>query len=483
MNQNKFILTAIINLALVIFPLIIKAQSFSIGAAVVNKTSGTGGSIGQYSKALVVNGKPAIACYDATHRSLLYVRANDSTGSAWGKPQTIASNSNPIYPVLFKDSILTSNFTHSPYGLDGNGMLQWGKFWYSLARWNSTFPGTHDHDSLVVFGSVNNLSVTDTQFAPWHGRHTVGYGLNAAKDSLFIFGGDLVDYPVFSGDDVWAATQDTVTGRLTWYLVADNVYCLQRVVFGSAITPTGMYVFGGQKFAGITDTLFGDVWRSTNSGVTWSQIATGKTFLAKNLSTNCIYYPADGYTYIISGGVYGNNAAYTNLIYRTIDFINFEQYDVLPSIGRQYPSVTLYKDYIAFGFGNNANIGDQSDLWLYKPANKEWKRVFYSPSIISMHASGFTQIIDSNNNHVLLLSGGSSPTEATNKLYKIIETSSSNYSYNGDTVNPVRANDTVGGAGQYPGFAIIGGYPAVCYYDQMSGEIKYIRATDSSGIN
>jgi len=55
----------------------------------VNPNIGTGGDIGLYSKLLVVNGKPAMVCFDNTHDNLLYVRASDAGGSSWGTPVTI----------------------------------------------------------------------------------------------------------------------------------------------------------------------------------------------------------------------------------------------------------------------------------------------------------------------------------------------------------------------------------------------------------
>jgi uncharacterized repeat protein (TIGR01451 family) len=44
------------------------------------------GNVGQYTSLAVVNGNPAISYYDATNGNLMYVRATDISGTAWGAP-------------------------------------------------------------------------------------------------------------------------------------------------------------------------------------------------------------------------------------------------------------------------------------------------------------------------------------------------------------------------------------------------------------
>jgi len=49
----------------------------------------SGDSSGQYSSLAVVGGRPAIAYYDLSAGSLMYVQANDNDGAAWGVPITV----------------------------------------------------------------------------------------------------------------------------------------------------------------------------------------------------------------------------------------------------------------------------------------------------------------------------------------------------------------------------------------------------------
>lgn len=53
------------------------------------KTIDTTGDVGQYTSMEVINGKPAIAYYDATNLDLKYVRSSDDTGGVWGAPITL----------------------------------------------------------------------------------------------------------------------------------------------------------------------------------------------------------------------------------------------------------------------------------------------------------------------------------------------------------------------------------------------------------
>jgi hypothetical protein len=65
-----------------------KAQTW--GVPVIAETPvGTGGFIGQFNSMTIVNGNPAMVYYDFLHQNLMYVRATDASGSAWGTPVTV----------------------------------------------------------------------------------------------------------------------------------------------------------------------------------------------------------------------------------------------------------------------------------------------------------------------------------------------------------------------------------------------------------
>ncbi len=63
----------------------VSAQTWS-SALEIPDHRGTGGSIGLWNSMVIVNGHPAIATLDETHRMIRFVRAADAAGNTWGVP-------------------------------------------------------------------------------------------------------------------------------------------------------------------------------------------------------------------------------------------------------------------------------------------------------------------------------------------------------------------------------------------------------------
>ncbi len=59
----------------------------------------TEGNNGRYASMSVIDGRPAIAYYNFTNGNLRYVRANDAAGTTWGTPQTLDSGDDTGYNV------------------------------------------------------------------------------------------------------------------------------------------------------------------------------------------------------------------------------------------------------------------------------------------------------------------------------------------------------------------------------------------------
>lgn len=53
--------------------------------------------------------------------------------------------------------------------------------------------------------------------------------------------------------------------------------------------------------------------------------------------------------------------------------------------------------------------------------------------------------------------------------------------FNGTNWNSSKALDSIGDVGQYLSFQVVGGNPAVSYYDAINGDLKFIRANDVAG--
>lgn len=56
----------------------------------------TNGNVGQYASLAMVNGNPAIAYYEATNGKLMHARATDVDGTAWGAPSTLDGSINDV---------------------------------------------------------------------------------------------------------------------------------------------------------------------------------------------------------------------------------------------------------------------------------------------------------------------------------------------------------------------------------------------------
>jgi len=72
--------------ALFLVCVVLQAQTWDQPINIIGPYAGTGGRFGEYPKLLVVNGNPAIAAYDATRGNLLFIRATNASGTAWGTP-------------------------------------------------------------------------------------------------------------------------------------------------------------------------------------------------------------------------------------------------------------------------------------------------------------------------------------------------------------------------------------------------------------
>lgn len=78
--------------------------------------------VGQYASMAIVGGNPAIAYWNATDNTLMYVRATDTTGTAWGTPELVANFAgkscrlvvaNGRVVILYHENTATAYFVES----------------------------------------------------------------------------------------------------------------------------------------------------------------------------------------------------------------------------------------------------------------------------------------------------------------------------------------------------------------------------------
>ena len=151
--------------------------------------------------------------------------------------------------------------------------------------------------------SWNQVTVTGTQFSERTDHSVVAVG-----SDIYVIGGIIGANRL---NDVWQSTdggvswnQVTVTGTP---FSARNGHSAVAINSGPY---AGIYVIGGFTDAGRSD----EVWKSTNSGQTWVQVATGTRFSARNLHRS-VAIGSD--IYVVGGRVSTTN--FSNEVWKSTD--------------------------------------------------------------------------------------------------------------------------------------------------------------------
>lgn len=165
MNKRKILIMSMVIMLLLTLSTLI-AFANPIWATV---TVDAGGDVGQHASLAVINGNPAMAYYDTGSDDLLYVRANDLMGAAWGTPITVDA----IDDVGQHASLATVN---------GNP---------AIAYYDATS------------GALKYARAVDADGATWGTPQTVfGMGIVGLFADLFVVNGNpaIVFYHVGNGD-------------------------------------------------------------------------------------------------------------------------------------------------------------------------------------------------------------------------------------------------------------------------------------------
>lgn len=193
-------------------------------------------------------------------------------------------------------------------GRDGSELVQMGDWVYLIAGWNpDVAPVTN---SQIWRANISDLtSWTQLADGPFYRRHTFGFG--TANGKMYLWGSD-----PFSGSnahDCWEGTVNNGTGAITWVQKSASLPYPDRILFAGFTHNDALYTIGGQTNLATPIGPFTDVWRSTDGGVNWTQMATGLTQFGKCLS-GC-GFSFNGKIYIISGSEYNNIIRYDRECY------------------------------------------------------------------------------------------------------------------------------------------------------------------------
>jgi len=271
---------------------------------------------------------------------------------------------------------------------DGNSVVSLHDTLFTLGGWK-TGPVVTDS----IFYSVNS-GVTWVGYAgklPF-AAHTF-VCLNSPDGWVYMIGGDYLS----------TSTQQKSVYRtrdlVNWTLMTNDYGGGVRILGAGIVDDFGnLYWLGGQS--NLQGDALNDIWKSTDGGATWSQIATGisvggNSFLGQNINGSGVYF--NGRVYIVGGGVYDDsgiglaNFTFTKKVYsaQLSDLTKWRAENDLPFLdGRQYLSVAVWDGKIWAACGDNS-IAANTDSAAYMNAAGTWALLPQVPQVLNeTHAAG-----------------------------------------------------------------------------------------------
>jgi hypothetical protein len=257
-----------------------------------------------------------------------------------------------------------------------------------LSQWYDGVSASTVVDTLIVFGGWNAGVDIDSVFQSVNGGQTLTFRSNlpyavhtpavirAHDGYTYIIGGD---YLTTSADRAKVyRTKDFKTYELR---TASSPFG-SRVLHGAFELNGTLYCGGGQYYTlNRTDTLFTDLYKSEDGGITWNLISDTLTFLGKNISGT--FTVSSGIVRQISGGIYDNtegNKTFDKTTYWSKDAIHWYRGSDLPLYsGLQYPNVFSWdgKTWIAGGY--SGLVHDNIDSTIYMDKSGIWH--YYIPPV------------------------------------------------------------------------------------------------------
>jgi hypothetical protein len=259
---------------------------------------------------------------------------------------------------------------------------------FPISQWYDGISTAVYKDTLIIFGGWNASVSYDSSWhsadggVTWSFRgllpqrvHTPAV-IHSNDGYTYIIGGDYL-----STSDERAKIFKTKDFR-TYETVNTNSPFRNRVLHAGVEFNDTLYVGGGQKYTlNIVDSVYTDLWKSGDGGVTWTLVSNSLTHMGKNISGAFIVF--DGRMYIVSGGQYDNNPSnktFDRAVYSSTDGLNWINTGNIPFQGLQYPNVGVWdgRIWLAGGFhgATTSNIDstafmDKSGTWhVYLPPTK-----------------------------------------------------------------------------------------------------------------
>lgn len=288
---------------------------------------------------------------------------------------------------------------------DGAGIVAMSDgYLYMLGGWNPTVTFSGATTTNEVWRTPLSDGVNWTQLhthdpsppqtgasAHWRRRHACGWlkHVHAGTEYIYVIGGDQEDgaYPA----DVWRSTGGASP---TWERMTDAAPWGARILSIVGSYNGALYVMGGQTDAGDASTVLRDVWKSTDGGATWTQLADAP-WNARGMVFNAVSF--DGYLWVIGGGSFLYDPAlrdYRNDVWK-FDGTMWTQ--VLANghsqwTQRQYHNVRVFDGKLWILNGYNATEGNTNDVYCSSDG-ATWTKQTLVPWAEG-HADGFCETED-----------------------------------------------------------------------------------------
>jgi len=293
-----------------------------------------------------------------------------------------------------------------PYSQDGQFACKLGSNSYTIGGWTT---GATSHKR--VYKSADLITWNQLTDAPWTARHT--FGQFVKNDIAYIVGGD----PFTPASDSWKFENDV------WTQLSADCGIGNRSLMGSVVHNEDFYLIGGQSSIQGTGTLFREVLKSTDNGVTFNVIKSNTPFGIGNCYGNPVSF--GGYIWIFTGGIYDDSGEwfqYQKGAWKSLNGIDWEYVGITPFNALQYPQVTVWdsKMWITGGFNyflkNKTGFDTQGNTnKVYCSSNgTEWKELESTPWLPRHAHSTF---VDGDN--LILLNGSDVASIARDEVWKL----------------------------------------------------------------